>query len=65
MAFPVIWVIPGIPYEYLLSLLFFSVGVVFAFVSNEKVNDSLRDFEDTVNTAINNSLDFIEDTQRV
>ena len=65
MAFPVIWVIPSIPYEYLLSLLFFSVGVVFAFVSNEKVNDSLRDFEDTVNTAINNSLDFIEDTQRV
>ena len=38
---------------------------MFAFLSNEKVNDSIRNFDDTVNTAVDNSLDFVEDTQRV
>ncbi|XP_065919098.1 prominin-1-A-like [Dysidea avara] len=39
------------------------IGVVFAFVSNEKLNDSVRGFNTTVNTAIDNSLNFIDDTQ--
>ena len=43
----------------------YSVGVVFAFHSNEKINDSIRDFDGIVNTAIDNLLDFVEDTQRV
>ena len=42
-----------------------SIGVVFAFHSNEKVNDSIRDFDGIVNTAIDNVLGFVEDTQRV
>ena len=42
-----------------------SIGVVFAFYSNEKVNDSIRDFDDIVNTAVDNLLGFVEDTQRV
>ena len=46
-------------------MLFFSVGVVFAFVSNEKVNDSIRNINTTVNTAVDNSLNFVDDTQRV
>lgn len=41
------------------------MGVVFAFISNEKVNGSIREMDDTVNTAVDNSLDFVEDTQRV
>jgi len=44
---------------------FFSIGVVFAFISNEKVNDSVQNFENTVNTALNTSLNFIDDTQLV
>ena len=47
------------------SWCFCSVGVVFAFISNEKVNGSIREMDDTVNTAVDNSLDFVEDTQRV
>ena len=43
----------------------YSVGVVFAFHSNEKVNDSIRDFDGIVNTAIDSLLGFVEDTQRV
>ncbi|XP_065919096.1 prominin-1-like isoform X2 [Dysidea avara] len=39
------------------------IGVVFAFVSNKKVNDSVRSFNTTVNTAIDDSLNFIDDTQ--
>ncbi|XP_065919451.1 prominin-1-A-like [Dysidea avara] len=39
------------------------IGVVFAFVSNEKLNDSVQNFENTVNTALNSSLNFIDDTQ--
>ena len=42
-----------------------SIGVVFAFVSNEKLNDSVQNFENTVNTALNSSLNFIDDTQMV
>lgn len=42
-----------------------SVGVVFAFISNEKVNDSIRNLDSTVNTAVDNSLNFVEDTQIV
>jgi len=38
---------------------------VFAFVSNEKLNDSVRGFNTTVNTALDNALDFIDDTQMV
>ena len=38
---------------------------MFAFVSNEKVNESIRNFDTTVNTAVNNSLNFVDDTQRV
>lgn len=52
----------------LVSYLFvaiFSIGVVFAFLSNEKVNESIRDVDGTVNSAIDNSLGFVEDTQRV
>ena len=41
------------------------MGVVFAFHSNEKVNDSIRDFDGIVNTAVDNLLGFVEDTQRV
>ena len=43
----------------------YSVGVVFAFHFNEKVNDNIRDFDGIVNTAIDNLLGFVEDTQRV
>ena len=42
-----------------------SIGVVFAFVSNEKLNDSVRGFNTTVNTAIDTSINFIDDTQMV
>ena len=42
-----------------------SVGTVFAFVSNEKLNNSIENFNSTVNTAIDNSLDFVTDTQIV
>jgi len=42
-----------------------SIGVVFAFISNEKLNDSIRGFNTTVNTALDNSLNFIDDTQMV
>ena len=45
--------------------LIFSVGTVFAFISNEKLNDSIQNFNNTVNTAIDNSLDFVLDTQIV
>lgn len=38
---------------------------MFAFLSNEKVNESIRDLDGTVNTAIDSSLNFVEDTQRV
>jgi len=38
---------------------------VFAFVSNEKLNDSVRGFNTTVNTALDNALNFIDDTQMV
>ena len=38
---------------------------MFAFVSNKKVNDSVRSFNTTVNTAIDDSLNFIDDTQMV
>jgi len=44
---------------------FHSIGVVFAFVSNEKLNDSVQNFDNTVNSAINGSLNFIDDTQMV
>ena len=44
---------------------FYSIGVIFAFYSNGKVNDSIRDFDGIVNTAIDNVLSFVEDTQRV
>ncbi|XP_065919120.1 prominin-1-A-like isoform X2 [Dysidea avara] len=40
-----------------------SVGVVFAYISNEQVNDSISNFENTVNTALNSSLNFIYDVQ--
>ena len=43
----------------------FSVGTVFAFISNEKLNDSIQNFNNTVNTAIDHSLDFVLDTQTV
>jgi len=43
----------------------YSIGVVFAFVSNEKVNSSVRGFNATINTALDNSLNFIDDTQMV
>ncbi|XP_065919097.1 prominin-1-A-like [Dysidea avara] len=39
------------------------IGVVFAFVSNEKLNNSIQGFNTTVNTAIDDSLNFIDDTQ--
>jgi len=42
-----------------------SAGVVFALISNEQVNESIRNFDDTVNTALNNSLDFVDDVQMV
>jgi len=51
-----------------ISFVFFlpySIGVVFAFISNEKVNDSVRGFNTTINTALDNSLNFIDDTQMV
>ena len=38
---------------------------MFAFISNEKVNNSIRNMDGTVNTAVDNSLGFVEDTQRV
>ena len=38
---------------------------MFAFVSNEKLNDSIQNFNNSVNTAIDNSLDFVDDTQIV
>ena len=41
------------------------VGTVFAFISNEKLNNSIENFNSTVNTAIDNSLDFVTDTQIV
>ena len=44
---------------------FSSIGVVFAFVSNEKLNNSIQGFNTTVNTAIDDSLNFIDDTQMV
>ena len=44
---------------------FSSIGVVFAFVSNDKVNDAIKNFDNTVNAALNSSLNFIDDTQRV
>ena len=42
-----------------------SIGTVFAFVSNEKLNNSIENFNSTVNTAIDNSLDFVTDAQIV
>jgi len=51
--FPVMWSFP------------FSTGTVFAFVSNERLNDSIQNFNNTVNTAIDNSLAFVDDTQIV
>ena len=42
-----------------------SIGTVFAFVSNEKLNSSIQNFNSTVNTAIDHSLDFVTDTQIV
>ena len=49
-----------------LSLVCFSsIGVVFAFVSNEKLNDSVQGFNTTVNTALDTSINFIDDTQMV
>ena len=52
--------------EYIhLSVYSVSVGVVFAFISNEKVNNSIRNMDGTVNTAVDNSVGFVEDTQRV
>ena len=45
--------------------IFYSVGTVFAFISNEKLNDSIQNFNNTVNTAIDHSLDFVVDTQIV
>ena len=44
---------------------FYSVGTVFAFISNEKLNNSIQNFNNTVNTAIDHSLDFVVDTQTV
>ena len=41
------------------------MGTVFAFISNEKLNDSIQHFNNTVNTAIDHSLDFVLDTQTV
>ena len=38
---------------------------MFAFVSNEKLNNSIENFNSTVNTAIDNSLDFVTDAQIV
>ena len=51
----------------ILSILFClsSIGVVFAFVSNDKVNDSIQNFDTTVNAALNSSINFIDDTQMV
>ena len=51
--------------NYDITLVISSIGVVFTFYSNEKVNDSIRDFDGIVNTAIDNLLGFVEDTQRV
>jgi len=48
-----------------IEICFSSIGVVFAFISNEKVNDSVQNFENTVNTALDTSLNFIDDTQLV
>ena len=42
-----------------------SIGTVFAFVSNEKLNDSIENFNSMVNIAIDNSLDFVNDAQTV
>ena len=42
-----------------------SVGVVFAYISNEQVNESIRNFDDTINAALNGSLDFVDDVQMV
>ena len=38
---------------------------MFAYISNEQVNDSISNFENTVNTALNSSLNFIYDVQMV
>ena len=49
-------------------ILFFSlcsVGVVFAYISNQQLNDSIRNFDNTVNTALNSSLNFVDDVQMV
>ena len=51
-------------YIYIYTYLF-SIGTVFAFVSNEKLNDSIQNFNSTVNTAVDNSLNFVSDTQIV
>ena len=51
--------------SHLATIVISSIGVVFAFYSNEKVNDSIRDFDGIVNTAVDNILGFVEDTQRV
>jgi len=42
-----------------------SVGVVFAYISNEQVNESIRNFNNTVSAALNGSLDFVDDVQMV
>ena len=43
------------------SLMFSSIGVVFAFASNERLNNRIQSFEMTVNVALNNSLNFVDD----
>jgi len=42
-----------------------SVGIVFAYISNEQVNESIRNFDNTINAALNGSLDFVDDVQMV
>ena len=46
----------------LFPLSLYSIGVVFAFFSNEQTFRSLDNFQDSINTVADTGVDFINDT---
>lgn len=47
------------------SILLCSFGLIGASISSYRVNDVFKSFDSTVNTALNNSLDFVDHVQMV
>ena len=45
--------------------MYYSIGVIFGFVSNQQISDGIGGLEDTVDSAIQDGINYINDTANV